>query len=1258
MRTRRMVLLAGWMFLLAAGAAEAAFPDTPPNDPGYANAGQYTLLGEIPRAVFPIASDPENAAGMSIDSTWFDTSLAATARAGDPRIVIAYLEGGINWNAGDASKDLVNKVYLNCGELPAPQDAKGATHPGNSPGCKEPDRLYDLNGDGVFNVQDYAHDPRVADKNGNGFLDPEDLIVVFSDGVDDDHDGYVDDISGWDFYNQQNDPATLDATYGHSDAQMGKAAAEADNGIGLVGACARCLILPVKVGAEALDRANELTQGLLFAADAGAKVITTENAALGYSSFEREAVEYLWRHDVLVAETSNDFDSTDHQGGMYWPHSVPGNGFVRDFNNTLINNLPPLRALTTTFRVRSGETSWGPKNLVTVETLGGSTSESTGTLGGVLGAVRSCALAYSPPGNPYTAPEILQVLIATASDADGAYVKWPNGPGWDLQTGYGRPNVHRACQAFAGGAIPPTAWFDAPEWFTLWDPTVTSQIPISGAVAAVRSPSYTWTLEYGLGGEPQTWNTLATGAGQTPYEGALGTLDLSQIPESFWQSAFSLSKNKELETTEQYAITLRLTVTDATGRQAEERRAIDVVHDPSWYPGFPVRVNGQGAMDGGFSPDGTSAPKLADLQGLGHLAIIYGDADGYVHALDPVTRQELSGWPVHTDPVSVLKSHPGVNPRYEPVAVPVAVGDLDHDGHLWVVAASTAGHVYAWDAQGRARQGFPQLVAKDVQPPPIPRPAQQFSRPPKEGAFSSPVLYDLDGDGTLEIVEAGWDGYVHVFQGDGTELKGFPVKVTIPDSLTPSGYVRIHDDKLDCAPVIADLDGDGKPEIVIRSQQSDTRGADIQPLGMVHFMAYHADGTPVSGWPVTLPSLILYYGSAQEFITEGSEGLAAADVDGDGRDEIAASTIFSPSYLLSGNGQIKTLLGVQPNLDPVALLSGRITLDDLLTQLPADVPVSFTTLGAFGRFGGLSGLAYAQAGSGAASTAAALLFIASGVQLKNFERIVDARTGVPLTPSAPFLQGLDFLSSPLFVDVSGDGQAEVVDAGDSNALHAYTLLGQAAGFPKFTSGWVVFSPSAGDLDGDGHTELVATTREGYVFVWKTAGTYAGNREWWSYHHDEWNTGRYGTDTRPPGALRAFTADATHRTLSFTAPGDDWYDGQPDHYRLVPDDASLKPVDLPAVVSAGVAETLTVPSGIAAGTVQAVDAAGNLGAPQHFAFGGGSSSGGSSGGGSSGSGSSGGSAGGSAGGGACDGLGLLALLGAAALRRKRVGRAPG
>ena len=53
-------------------------------------------------------------------------------------------------------------------------------------------------------------------------------------------------------------------------------------------------------------------------------------------------------------------------------------------------------------------------------------------------------------------------------------------------------------------------------------------------------------------------------------------------------------------------------------------------------------------------------------------------------------------------------------------------------------------------------------------------------------------------------------------------------------------------------------------------------------------------------------------------------------------------------------------------------------------------------------------------------------------------------------------------------------------------LHAFARAGgETEGFPKFTGGWVFSAPAVGDLDGDGRLDLVAVTREGYLFAWET-----------------------------------------------------------------------------------------------------------------------------------------------------------------------------
>ena len=97
---------------------------------------------------------------MSVNRAW--------AAYGMGHVIVAYMEGGVNWKLGD-SNDLRDQAYLNTGELPYPQDAAGQTH-----------GTYDLNGDGIVNVEDYVHDSRVGRANPQaGGITPEDLIIAF-----------------------------------------------------------------------------------------------------------------------------------------------------------------------------------------------------------------------------------------------------------------------------------------------------------------------------------------------------------------------------------------------------------------------------------------------------------------------------------------------------------------------------------------------------------------------------------------------------------------------------------------------------------------------------------------------------------------------------------------------------------------------------------------------------------------------------------------------------------------------------------------------------------------------------------------------------------------------------------------------------------------------------------------------------------------------------------------------------------------------
>jgi len=280
------------------GGASLALADagwngqTPPNDPNYApgernpaqfciNEEQWYLYSFIPKCT-PRASDPQGSSGMFVDAMWkqFTTGL--------PSVTVAYIEGGPNWKLDAAdTAELAPRAYLNTGELPYPELADGRS-------CGR----YDCNGDGQVNIDDYAQDPRIHKPYINGALTPEDLIVAFGDckinprthlielcraghHYDNDHNGYANDISGWNFSRDNNDPTTEDTTYNHSDQQAEIAVAETNNGILGAGICPHCSLMFIKAGDEALDRTDRTAQAIYFAVDSHVSVIDATVGELG-----------------------------------------------------------------------------------------------------------------------------------------------------------------------------------------------------------------------------------------------------------------------------------------------------------------------------------------------------------------------------------------------------------------------------------------------------------------------------------------------------------------------------------------------------------------------------------------------------------------------------------------------------------------------------------------------------------------------------------------------------------------------------------------------------------------------------------------------------------------------------------------------------------------------------------------------------------------------------------------------------------------
>ena len=1188
------------------------------------------------------AKDPQHSAGINATGAW------AQGNTGRDDILIAYIEGGVNYNA-DGVKDALSNVYINPGESPYPQDRAG-----NDRG------KLDFDGNGRFDIRDYVEDPRVNPACPEGvepyakfeegttrgcvpggqyeyrnavsiggtrtkYLSPEDLIIVFGHckitagklaecppggKFDNDANGYPNDVSGWNTYSNTNDAQTEDPGYTHPSGGFRNTVSVANNNYGSVGNCRDCRIMPVRQGAECLGLSDNWAQAIMYATNAGAKVISSVVVSYQYSSYGRQAIEYANERGVLLALDSNDFDSTDHTDGMLYPHAIPGNSVVADIDESTD---------TKWFRARSNITSYGPHNVFSGEetTTSGATPFMAGLLGMVQAASENAVDAKKIP-RAYTPNEVRQVLMNTASSvtpqvqAPDVPKQWPGNPAsitdathtnWSSQYGYGRIDLGAATALVNTGLVPPTTEFEAPDWYAYYDPTKTKSLPIKGYVnaSAWKSQGVTWTLEWATGGDPadKDFHTISTGKGSKT--GLLGTLKLSDIPKDY--AAKAPSNTNTPNGPQNYAVTLRIRAVDG-GLKGEDRRAITVRTDPQLVAS-PRNLGGEPAA-------GTS---YVDLEGRHEQDLVVGTADGDVHALRP-DGTSVKGWPVRTRTLAkVDPNNPenGGGAGYKAVAAlrdardPVsgtAVGDLDHDGTLEVVATTSSGTVYAWSSTGKLLKGFPVVTDKQywTMPVPTPQTAVEGSRLPVRGNWSPPVLADLEGNGRLSIIESSYDGHLYAWRANGAVVPGWPVKIATPQaSLDATGSKAsklIQDPKLVFSVGVGDVLGTGKPQVFVSGFDCADDTNNVFLYGVWPDGNNHAGGAYLPNWPVAMKSLASCYDESIDFVEEGSSPPVVMPVDGK-MSVVSAPTGGSPAIYGADGKQVRSM-SIACTGEACAGTEPYMPKDSLT--------VVITGQGGAGDLLGTGTPNFVQSVAGAPSTLNAVGGDAGQATLgQSYEKAWDVSTGQTLPGYPAKQEGFSFFTAPLIAGLQdGSSSRGAVEGNDSSWIHSYQPDGtESPGFPKYVGQWPAFSGVVSDPRFDGTMRMAYGTREGYLFQWDVEGSPDANDQWWHYRHDEHNTGQYGVDTRRPAIVEGIhvTRKGTKVTVRFRAPGNDGVTGRARLYDVRVSGKGIRAakVKAPRPAEAGTSQKVTVAGRRTAKTFaltfRTIDPAGNVSAPR-------------------------------------------------------------
>lgn len=466
---------------------------------------------------------------------------------------------------------------------------------------------------------------------------------------------------------------------------------------------------------------------------------------------------------------------------------------------------------------------------------------------------------------------------------------------------------------------------------------------------------------------------------------------------------------------------------------AARARAIGSPHfaDPTLKPGFPVAaLHTAGTYHGGPAVHCL----IAEVDGDPELEIIaVGLADGPVYAWNH-DGTLVPGWPV----VTGGSSYPAAGPLASGGAPAVVIAIEKSQSEMTIV-----------NGAGSALAGWPRGIANYVDTP--------------------PSVADVVGDRTPEVFLEEQDWALHGYSSGGASLPGWPVG--------GAGGQERH------TPAIADLDGDGAPEILTGSGAT-TPG--------VYLHVYRADGTVVSGFPFNLePS---GYGTVDLFPVVG-------DVDHDGAPEIVVcNKRDNRVYVLGGGAQVERTMRYAGFLP--------------YTTAPA--------LGDLNRDGTLE------------------IVIQTDDSLNVLESDGTAFPGWPIGLGEYRWMGS---SGPVIGDVDGDGDLDIAittqEAGSSvnGDVRVYDSGGaMLAGFPKVLPVGSGAVPAIADLDRDGRNDLIVCGSfwDGYsglypkVWAFDLGGSRYGGIEWGQFMHDAGHTGFHpgsSTVSVPPTvpAGRSFAA---------------------------------------------------------------------------------------------------------------------------------------
>lgn len=720
----------------------------------------------------------------------------------------------------------------------------------------------------------------------------------------------IDDLVGWDFKENDNNPIQNYSPNDHGTHVAGCAAAVGNNGIGVVGAAPSVSILsckgsPSNMPSSGVEFAYDQVK---YAGEIGADIINASWGGPGSGAYPNSIVNYVTNLGAVVVAAAGN-ENTEHNASYQ--------DYPADCENAL--NV----AATNTVDMKASFSDYGspidisaPGDNILSTIIGGNGYASYGGTSMASPIVAGVAALVKSLHPDMSSADVRYRLMMTADPIDDM------NPNYTGMMGTGRVNSFTATM------------YDKIPNIVMSNHSIAEE---EGDGDGIPNPGETLTLDVQLENKMTGLGILwsdahdLTGVLRTNYPGVTMIDSISTYGNGGWVYAASSAwannpyRFSTIAELPSEPIPFELVITSNNDNEYPYHKVIPMQLELNLIQsGWP--------FDTGGASQGSAI--IADINNDGTKEVIFSDQARNIQARNATNQSSLPGFPVSLD---------------APVIGSIAMSKAQNDGSRVFAASLSNNTIVAFDSNGEIL--FTQPAGATLRSGPVISKLQNSDEEKiavvsQNGALHvldfngnyatnypvslgsifvvQPAVADMNGDGTMEFVLLAADGSLNVIDSStGTNISGFPIAATnggsqnsltianldadeepeilIATSTTGLLYALNHDGsvlfqkeinaQIKSSPIIADVNNDNNKEIII-----------IASNGNIYVM--NLDGTDLPGMPISVGSSVESTPVVARFDGSDMAGIIFGDTTGK-LHSVRIDGTESPNFPIHLNGNVK-----------------------------------------------------------------------------------------------------------------------------------------------------------------------------------------------------------------------------------------------------------------------------------------------------------------------------------------------------------------